>query len=231
MPGIRAKVLLAAAAGACICGTASAATVTYGFGVVENNSPIDLSGQLSVTVSDQSQSGGTLGAGQVSFLFNNIGSLQSSITAVYFDDGTLLGIATVMDSNGVAFTQGGSPPNMPGGSGVNFSTTAGFLADSDSPTQPNGVNATMGGTEWVEIVFNLINGKTFADTIAALDGGDADGDGIPDLRIGMHVQGLSDQQSETYVNGGGTPPTPVPLPTTAGLAAAGLVMLGTRRRR
>jgi hypothetical protein len=221
MSGIRANIL-AAAAGACICGAASAATVTYGFGVVEDNSPADFSGQLFVSVSDQSQSGGTIGANQVSFLFQNIGSLQSSITDVYFDDGTLLGIATVVNSSGVAFSQGGSPPEMPGGNTIGFETTAGFLADSDSPAQPNGVNNTLAGTEWVEIVFDLLGGVSFADTIAAINGG-------TDLRIGLHLQGLADGQSETYVNGG--PPTLIPLPSTAGLAAAGLLLVGARRRR
>lgn len=234
MSGFSAKVLLAAAASACVCGAASAASVTYGFSVLENNSPIDLTGQLSVTVSDHHQHGtmDALGAGQVSFRFDNIGSLASSICDVYFDDGTLLGIATIHESSGVNFSQGGSPPNLPGGSNIGFQTTAGFLADSDAPAASNGVNATVGGTEWVEIVFNLINGKTYADTIAALNGGDLDQDGVADLRIGIHMQALGDGRSETYVNG--TPPPPgnmVPLPSTAGLAAAGLLLVGTRRRR
>lgn len=235
MSGIRAKVLLAAAAGACIGGSASAASVSYGFTVLENNSPIDLSGQLSVTVSDHLQHGamGALGAGQVSFRFDNIGSLQSSICDVYFDDGTLLGIATIHESAGVNFSQGGSPPNLPGGNAIGFDTTAGFLADSDAPVASNGVNATVGGTEWVEIIFNLINGKTYADTVAALNGGDLDQDGVADLRIGVHMQALGDGRSETYVNGNPPPPpgNMVPLPSTAGLAAAGFLLVGTRRRR
>ena len=56
--------------------------------------------------------------------------------------------------------------------------------------------------------------------------GDDHGDGIADLRIGLHLQGLSDGESETYING--TPPgNSIPLPSTAGLAAAGLLMVGT----
>lgn len=224
MRGMFGKAALAAAGGFVFVSAASAGSVTYDFSVLENNSPIDLSGQLSVTVSDQWQRGGigALGANQVSFLFENVGSLRSSITDVYFDDGTLLGIAQIRDSAGVRFRQGASPSNLPGGNSIGFQTTAGFLADSDPPVQSNGVNATMDGAEWLEIVFDLINGKTYADTVAALSGGQ-------DLRIGLHLQGLADGESETYVTRG--PSNIIPLPSTAGLAAAGLLLVGARRRR
>jgi hypothetical protein len=41
----------------------------------------------------------------VNFLFTNQGPLASSITDVYFDDGTLLGIAGVTNFSGVDFSQ------------------------------------------------------------------------------------------------------------------------------
>ncbi len=234
MLGSRAKIVLAAAAGACLCGVASAETVTYGFEVLEDNSPLDFSSQLSVSVSDHRQSGamGALAPGQVSFKFNNIGALSSSIARIYFDDGTLLGIATVFSSTGVSMDQTfPGPGSLPGGTNVNFVATAGFSIGANAPPPANGVNNTATGTEWVEIVFNLINGKTYADTIAALNGFDSEGDGIADLRIGLHLIALADGGSETYINTTPPPGNMIPLPSTAGLAAAGLLMVGARRRR
>jgi hypothetical protein len=186
------------------------AAYIYSFTEITNNSSIDVSGQLAVEVTDA-------GAGQVAFTFTNSGPLASSITDVYFDDGTLLGIASVTNGTGVDFSQGASPGELPGGSAISFQTTAGFSADSNPPTQPMGVNPG----ETLTITFNLINGMTFADTIAAIE--QATGDGS--LRIGLHVQGLSDGQSESYVNkvpDGGT---------TMSLLGFGLAAIGAYARR
>lgn len=170
----------------------SAISVTYGFDAVTANSAVNTAtaGQYTVEVADGA------GAGQVEFIFRNSGPAASSITDVYFDDGTLLGIASVSGGTGVDFSQGASPGDLPGGNTIGFETTAGFNADSNPPTQPNGVNPG----EVLTIVFNLINGMTVQDTINALNGG-------VDLRIGIHVQGFADGGSESFVNG---PPTTVP---------------------
>lgn len=189
------------------------AGVIYSFAPVTNNSATNTTNgiaQLTVTVSAGPA------ANQVSFRFDNAGPAAMSITDVYFDDGTLLGIASITDSGaGVSFSQGGSPPNLPGGNTLTpaFNTTAGFLADSNPPAQPNGVNPG----EWLTITFNLINGKTFADTLAALN---TPGD---HLRVGIHVQGFSDGGSESFVN-------QVPTPGAAALLAVGGLMAARRRR-
>ena len=184
---------------------------TFGFSCITANSIYcpSVASQLTVGVTDA-------GGGQVLFTFTNAGAIASSITDVYFDDGTLLGIASIESGPGVDFSQFASPHNLPGGNNIDphFETTAGFSADSDPPVQPNGVNPG----EWLKIYFNLQSGPTFDDTLAALNNGDA-------LRIGIKVQGLPDGQSESMVNG---PPQAVPEPDAWLLLGAVLVGLLAR---
>ena len=170
--------------------------------------------QLSVEVID-------LGGGQVLFEFTNSGPADSSITDVYFDDGTLLGLAGLIDADddalgslgdsGVDFTQGASPGDLPGGGSIGFVAIADFGVDSDPPTQPLGVNPG----EMLGIVFDLELGGTYADVLAEL----ADGR----LRIGLHVQGYASGGSESFVN------VPVPEPGVALLLGMGLSILAQRR--
>ena len=155
---------------------------------------------------------------QAFFKFMNAGPLASSITDVYFDDGTLLGIAALEDSGGgVAFSKLASPGDLPSGNLASppFVTTAGFSADSDPPAQPNGVNPG----EWLQVTFNLLSGQDFDDVLSALALGGADGG----LRIGIHVQGFACGGSEAFVNDGGTP---LPEPNMLLVMGSGLAMLG-----
>jgi hypothetical protein len=140
----------------------------------------------------------------------------SSVTDVYFDDGSLLGISSITNGPGVSFTQDASPPNLPGGNNISppFQVTAGFLADSDPAVQPNGVNPG----EWLKISFSLQSGGTFSDVINELSDGR--------LRIGIHVQGFSSGGSESFVN------VPVPIPAAVWLFGSGLLGLaGVARRK
>jgi hypothetical protein len=188
------------------------ASTTLGFYSITNSNAgavTDGEANLSVEVID-------LGGNQVQFKFTN--NSTSSLADVYFDDGTLLGIASITDSGpGVAFTQGASPPDLPSGNTASppFQTTAGFLADSDAPVSHNGVSQG----EWLAITFNLLSGKTYADTIAALTL--PNGGGYGDLRIGVHVQGFaSGGGSESFIN------TPVPEAETYAMMLAGLGLVG-----
>lgn len=183
--------------------------VIYSFGPVTANNVADVNAglsQLSVEVDP-------VGPSQVSFTFRNAGPLAMSITDVYFDDGTLLGIASITNMPGVSFSQNATPPNLPGGNLLSpaFQTTAGFSADSNPPVQPNGVNPG----EQVIITFNLIGGQTFADTITAMN---TPGD---HLRVGIHVQGFTSGGSESFAT-----PAPGALALLAGLGA-----FQSRRRR
>jgi len=163
--------------------------------------------QLAVDVSD-------LGGGQVSFLFTNSGPEASAISEIYFDDGTLLGIASIIDGLGVDFEQDANPPDLPGGQTAipPFEVTAGFLAESQPAPSMNGV----GPGETVEIIFDLQGGGAFADIIDELTTGE--------LRIGIHVIAFEGGGSESFIN------VPVPEPGTAALLGLGLVALGVRRR-
>ena len=208
---MRNAILKSAACAVAVLGLTSwvSAGPIYGFYNITNNTAADAAtaGQFSVEVIDA-------GSYQVDFKFRNAGPLASSITDIYFDDGTLLGIAQIFNGGpGVSFSQGAAPPDLPGGNTLTpaFDTTSGFLADSNSPAQPNGVNPG----EWVTIRFDLQDTpvqKNYADTLAALANGE-------DLRIGIHVQGYAGGGSEAFVNTTAV----VPLPAAAWM---GMSLLG-----
>jgi hypothetical protein len=186
-----------------------AAAVSFGFYCITGNLAGDCAigeAQLSVDVIDA-------GGGQVLFQFGNSGPDASSITDVYFDDGALLGIASIVNGPGVSFMQPATPSELPGANNASppFVTTTGFSADSVPAVQPNGVNPG----ESLGIVFDLVGAMTYADVLSQLGSGA--------LRIGIHVQGYDSLGSESLVN--------VPEPGSAVLVAIGLAGLGANRRR
>jgi len=193
-----------------LCGVLMAGP-TFSFTNITNNNAANAAAgeaQLSVELFDLGSS--------ASFVFSNSGPNPSSITDIYFDDGStsifaaVIGLSDIDNSDpGVAFSPLATPGNLPGGNADpwNFSTTAGLSADSDAPAQPNGVNPG----ETVGITLDFVGGATFDDLLNEMATGD--------FRIGLHVQGFANGGSEAFITDG--PPT-VPVPGALMLAAIGI---------
>jgi hypothetical protein len=218
--------------------TAFAGPLTYGFTQISSNgSPLTAS-QYSVAVE-------AYGEGQALFTFTNTAAIASTITGVYFQDGTLLGIGSLIE-DGVHFSVGGTPGDLPGGNSLNpdFKVTAGFLVHSDKPKPHNGINES---TDSLGVIFNLKTGKTFDDVVAALTNGHASPNdvwkangadkvgGLEGLRIGLHVQSINGGGSESFVSVPILDIPQAPEPASITLAACGAVCLvaryGWRRRK
>ncbi len=107
---------------------------------------------------------------------------QRPPTDVYFDDGTLLEIASIANSASVSFSQEAFRQifRAPAMRRRLSEVTAGFLADSDSPVQPSGVNPG----EVLSILFQSADRRTHADVLNELRTGE--------LRIGLCGHSESD---------------------------------------
>ncbi len=225
--GVRKRLLLGMVLFAVIGLCASPAwAVLYGFqNITGNNSTNAAIGESQLFVDVTASGSAAL------FTFSNTGPLASSITDVYFDDGALLRIASLINNTSggvqVKFSTGASPRDLPGGNSIDpkFDTTEPnkwFAADSDSGNPGVMVNGVNPG-ETLGVVFSLDSGKGLSDVLADLaDGG---------LRIGIHVQGFANGGSESFVNN-----NPVPEPAAAivwsllGLSSVGLGWWQKRRR-
>ena len=201
--------------------TLQASVPTYDFYCITNNNPVATAiGEAQLFVDVETE--GDPSNGQVRFTFQNTGPLASSITDVYFDDG-MFGMAYIIDADdqdgcdGVDFTQGAKPPDLPGGEDLvpPFDTTQDFFCDSDSPVEDCGVNPD----EWLGVVFDLLDDDTVEDVHGML--------ASRSLRIGVKVQGFANTESESFVNN----PEPIPAPSGAVLGAMGLGITSVVQRR
>lgn len=160
------------------------------------------------------------GANRADFTFYNNSLIESCIAGIYFDDGTLLGIADITSSPGVSFSLSKKPKNLPSGNTLEppFVATVEFSIGSDPPVSKNGINPADPGdpAEWLRITFDLKNNGPFQDVLDELKNGT--------LRIGMHIIGLPDGSSESAVNH-------VPEPATIALLGLGSLILLRRKHR
>ena len=101
----------------------SASAIILSFGSITTNgvgSPEIGEAQLFVEALDV--------AGDASFRFFNLGPANSNISEIYFDDGSLLGISSIIDNPpSVDFELGAMPANLPSGSNADpdFEVTSG----------------------------------------------------------------------------------------------------------
>lgn len=137
--------------------------------------------QLSFTISDVSEG--------VYFLFMNTGDQACSLTDIYFESslGTLESLISVDDSyEGVSFSQGANPSNMPRWEKVDFEPILGMTTDSDSPAVSlNGVDPG----EWLGIT---IGTQANLDQVCQELNNQS-------IRIGIHVQAFENGGSESFI--------------------------------
>jgi len=200
----------------------------FGFGAISNNSGVSagMAKQLSVEVSSYDTD-------QVLFQFRNDlapfmveAPLSGRIAAVFFDDsGTLEGIAGLIEAPPEVdfyYPLNGNG-NFPEGNILTpaFSTTPGFSAGKSSAAA-----AGIDPGEYLGIVFDLQEGRGFADVIDAIDLGATTG-GEGSLRIGLHVTnlGADGRDSDSFVV------VPVPIPGAVLLGSLGMGTAGFFLRR
>lgn len=154
-------------------------------------------------------------------IFNNTAltgfasATKPTVASIFFDaDTTFLNSAPTFNSgissSGIEFVFGGSPPNLPGGSQIGFSSDSNFTAT--PPPPKNGLNPgefayfDFKGSNYDNVVKGLYNGK---------------------VRFGVHVLqvGPKGEDSLSLVTAA------IPEPSSALLSLLGAALFLTRRKR
>ncbi len=183
-------------------GPVQAATV-YRLNVFTSNGIYfdDLGILLDVSVSEES--------GLARFDFSNQSTINAVISAVYFEQGTLDSLESLIEGPGTSFSWPAHSGNLQSGQTLDPPFSTWFSADADPPPTANGIDPG----ETLTVRFNLPQQETFAGILNQLDSGY--------LRVGVHVIGLPDGSSEAAVT---------PEPTTALLLLGGAVLALAGRR-
>jgi hypothetical protein len=219
-------VVLIVTAGLCL---PTEGNVTYSFECITTNDPSGdscLAGEAALFVDVSSTADPT----KVLFTFRNEGAPgpydSFYIDGVYFYDGALLRISSLIDSDdgtggdsGVDFSEGANPAHLPGFDLEGYKLVTGYTLDvlDDADADPSRtINGIQPG-EWLGVLFDLRGGKFFDDVIGGLDDGT--------ILIGLKVQGFG-EYSESFINDGF-----IPAPGAIVLGSVGVALVGWLRRR
>ena len=215
--------MLAVAIG--LAGSAQAAWLDIDFTRISGNSAENVEGQLGLRVWEYTSANAaystSLTSNQVLITVTNTALIQSAVSEVFIDDGTIFAQSAVLNSlGGYTLFSGGSakPDNLPGGENVApvFEATSMFSADAQG-NPSRGVDVS---TDVLGLIYDLLPGLEYADTVAAVDTGE--------LRFGFHVRSIGvGGDSDSFVNSEAV----VPVPEPASLVVLGLGGLALLRRR
>ena len=146
------------------------------------------------------------------FDLSNDSAVQCTISAVYFEQGSLLAFDSLLEGPGTVFSWPASSGSLSSGNLLAPPFDAWFSADADPPPSQNGIDPG----ESVVFLFQTSEGVSTHDIGNQLLSGD--------LRVGAHVIAFPDGSSEVAVS------TPEPS-TVLLLLLGGSLMIRSRRRR
>lgn len=183
------------------------------------NSNFDIAGQLilNLQANDPVEVQGQW-FNKVTFMFVNNGPVASSITEIYFYDGSLLSMYSIDETcPGVDFKNIGAatdPATLPGYNPDPTLVAVLSAAEANNPESKKGVKAT----EWIKIGYTLQADKTFEDLLHDLATGE--------VVVGIHVKAIEQTAggtaSDSFIS-------VVPEPATLALLGLGGLLLRKRK--
>ena len=148
--------------------------------------------------------------GLARFDFCNESTIDSVVAAVYFEQGSLDSLHSLIEGPGTAFSWPAHLGHLPAGRTLDPPFSTWFSSEADSPAPTHGIDPG----ETLAVRFNLADGATIDAVYDELDSAA--------LRVGAHVIFLPDGSSESVVT-----PEPATLVLLLGPAA---VLLARSRR-
>lgn len=151
-------------------------------------------------------------AGLARFDFRNQSTLLCVVAQVYFEQGSLDSLESLIEGPGTLFSWPASPPSLCGGNRLVPPFSTWFSAGADPPSADNGVHPG----ETLAVRFNLADGAAIEDLYDEIES--------QALRVGVHITGFADGSSESAV-------TPEPTTVALLLGPAALALAVRRRTR